>query len=35
MKQAIVHIALVVEDYDAAIDFYTKQLDFILIEDTY
>ena len=35
MKQSIVHIALVVNDYDEAIDFYTKKLDFILIEDTY
>lgn len=35
MKQAIVHIALVVEDYDDALDFYTKTLDFELIEDTY
>lgn len=35
MKQAIVHIALVVDDYDDAIDFYTKTLDFELIEDTY
>ncbi|HLK29816.1 MAG TPA: VOC family protein [Puia sp.] len=34
MKQQIAHIALVVEDYDAAIDFYTKKLDFILLEDT-
>lgn len=35
MKQSIVHIALVVQDYDDAIEFYTKTLDFILIEDTY
>ncbi|WP_070964135.1 VOC family protein [Vibrio sonorensis] len=35
MKQALVHIALVVDDYDDAIDFYTKTLDFELIEDTY
>lgn len=35
MKQAIVHIALVVNDYDEAIDFYTKTLHFTLIEDTY
>jgi len=35
MKQSIVHIALVVEDYDDAIDFYTKKLHFELIEDTY
>ena len=35
MKQTIVHIALVVSDYDEAINFYTKILNFELIEDTY
>jgi len=35
MKQAIAHLALVVRDYDEAIDFYTKKLQFTLIEDTY
>jgi catechol 2,3-dioxygenase-like lactoylglutathione lyase family enzyme len=35
MKQSIVHIALVVRDYDEAIDFYTNKLHFTLIEDTY
>ncbi|SKB64504.1 Catechol 2,3-dioxygenase [Acetoanaerobium noterae] len=35
MMQSIVHIALVVQDYDEAIDFYTKKLNFKLIEDTY
>ncbi len=35
MIQSIVHIALVVEDYDDAIEFYTKKLKFELIEDTY
>ncbi len=35
MKQSIVHIALVVKDYDAAIAFYTQKLHFTLIEDTY
>ena len=35
MKQSIVHMALVVRDYDEAIDFYTKTLHFTLIEDTY
>ena len=34
MKQYIVHIALVVEDYDEAIEFYTQKLNFKLIEDT-
>jgi len=35
MIQSIVHIALVVRDYDEAIEFYTKKLNFILVEDTY
>lgn len=35
MVQSIVHIALVVKDYDEAIEFYTKKLNFILVEDTY
>ncbi|MBT3315257.1 MAG: VOC family protein [Anaerolineae bacterium] len=35
MKQSIVHIALVVRDYDEAIAFYTKKLNFELLEDTY
>ena len=35
MTQAIAHISLVVEDYDAAIDFYCNKLKFDLIEDTY
>tara|TARA_B110000093_G_scaffold4773_1_gene4687 strand:+ start:190 stop:597 length:408 start_codon:yes stop_codon:yes gene_type:complete len=30
-----VHIALVVEDYDEAINFYVNKLKFELIEDTY
>jgi predicted enzyme related to lactoylglutathione lyase len=34
LKQTIARIALVVDDYDKAIKFYTKKLDFILIEDT-
>ncbi len=34
MNQQIAHIALVVNDYDDAIEFYTKKLDFDLIEDT-
>jgi catechol 2,3-dioxygenase-like lactoylglutathione lyase family enzyme len=33
MKQAIAHIALVVDDYDEAIKFYTEKLDFVLVED--
>ena len=35
MKQSIVHIALVVRDYDEALEFYTKKLNFTLVEDTY
>ena len=34
MYQRIAHIALVVKDYDEAIEFYTKKLDFTLVEDT-
>ncbi|HXF40245.1 MAG TPA: VOC family protein [Blastocatellia bacterium] len=35
MKQSIVHVALVVRDYDEALEFYTKKLRFTLVEDTY
>ena len=35
MNQSIVHLALVVRDYDEAIEFYTKTLRFTLVEDTY
>jgi catechol 2,3-dioxygenase-like lactoylglutathione lyase family enzyme len=35
MKQSIVHIALVVRDYDEALDFYINKLNFDLLEDTY
>jgi catechol 2,3-dioxygenase-like lactoylglutathione lyase family enzyme len=35
MKQSIVHIVIVVRDYDDAIAFYTEKLNFQLIEDTY
>lgn len=34
MKQHIAHIALVVDDYDEAIAFYTQKIGFELIEDT-
>src|SRR5215207_2295372 len=34
MKQSIAHIALVVDDYDEAIELYTGKLDFTLVEDT-
>jgi catechol 2,3-dioxygenase-like lactoylglutathione lyase family enzyme len=35
MKQSIVHVALVVRDYDEAIEFYTQKLHFTLVEDMY
>jgi catechol 2,3-dioxygenase-like lactoylglutathione lyase family enzyme len=35
VKQSIIHIALVVRDYDEAIAFYTEKLHFTLVEDTY
>jgi catechol 2,3-dioxygenase-like lactoylglutathione lyase family enzyme len=35
MKQSIGYVALVVKDYDEAIDFYIRTLGFTLIEDTY
>ena len=35
VKQSIVHVAIVVRDYDEAIEFYTKTLGFTLVEDTY
>ena len=34
MKQRLAHIALVVDDYDEAIEFYTQKLNFTLVEDT-
>lgn len=34
MRQSIIHIALVVRDYDEAIAFYTGMLGFTLVEDT-
>ncbi len=35
MKQSIIQVALVVQDYDEAIDFYVNTLGFDLVEDTY
>ena len=35
MRQALIHVALVVRDYDEAIDFYCSKLHFALVEDTY
>ncbi|MEO6406232.1 MAG: VOC family protein [Ferruginibacter sp.] len=34
MKRKLTHITLLVNDYDEAIEFYTKKLGFILLEDT-
>jgi catechol 2,3-dioxygenase-like lactoylglutathione lyase family enzyme len=34
MNQRLAHIALIVNDYNEAIKFYTEKLHFILIEDT-
>ena len=34
MNQRIVHLTLVVDDYDDAIRFYTEKLNFVLLEDT-
>ena len=34
MYQRIAHISLMVDDYDEAIEFYTKKLDFHVLEDT-
>lgn len=35
IKQDVVYVALVVRDYDEAIDFFTSKLEFVLVEDTY
>jgi catechol 2,3-dioxygenase-like lactoylglutathione lyase family enzyme len=35
LNQSILHIALVVRDYDEALAFYTGKLHFTLVEDTY
>ena len=35
MSQTIIHVALVVRDYDEAIDFYCHKLHFRLVEDAY
>ena len=34
MQQYLAGISLVVNDYDEAIDFYTRKLSFTLLEDT-
>ena len=35
MKQSILDVTLVVQDYDEAIEFFTHKLNFRLVEDTY
>jgi catechol 2,3-dioxygenase-like lactoylglutathione lyase family enzyme len=35
MKQNLAHLALIVQDYDEALAFFTQKLDFELIEDSY
>jgi catechol 2,3-dioxygenase-like lactoylglutathione lyase family enzyme len=35
MNQSIIHVALVVHDYDEAITFYCQKLHFTLVEDSY
>lgn len=35
MKQSIAHVALVVRDYDEAIEFFTVKLNFRVVEDVY
>ena len=34
MRQSIIHITLLVDDYDNAIDFYVNKLKFTMVEDT-
>jgi len=35
MRQLLLHVALVVRDYDEAIEFFCRKLHFTLVEDTY
>ena len=35
MRQSILHVALVVRDYDEAIEYYCRKLRFTLVEDSY
>jgi catechol 2,3-dioxygenase-like lactoylglutathione lyase family enzyme len=35
LKQSIIHVALIVREYDEAIAFYCDKLHFKLVEDTY
>jgi len=34
MQQSIAQLSLLVHDYDEAIEFFTRKLNFILVEDT-
>jgi catechol 2,3-dioxygenase-like lactoylglutathione lyase family enzyme len=35
MRQAIIHVALIVRDYEEAIEYYCQKLRFTLVEDSY
>ena len=35
MKHALIHVAIVVRDYDEALEFYVNKLKFEVVEDTY
>ena len=35
MKQSLIHVALVIRDYDEALEFFCQKLHFVLVEDTY
>ena len=35
MSRSLAHVALVVRDYDEAIEFFTEKLEFTLVEDEY
>ncbi len=35
MNQSLIHVALVVRDYDEAIAFFVEKLNFTLVEDSY
>lgn len=35
MKRRIAHFALIIDDYDRAIEYYTTKLNFLLKEDTF
>jgi catechol 2,3-dioxygenase-like lactoylglutathione lyase family enzyme len=35
MQQSLIHVALVVREYDEAIDFFCRKMHFRLVQDTY